>query len=116
MYCVFTTAIFYFLFGEQLQQKFVIGIMFMITCVIFEANPPEKETSVIGFNTQGSDLKFFYTALGLGLLAPLFISFFISVSRFWTTNYGYKSTDFTIDTFMLMGIIEIYFVFEFQAT
>ena len=88
----------------------------MITCVIFEANPPEKEAPVGGFDTQCGDLTMFYKALGLGLLAPLFISFFISVSRYWTTNYGYKSTDFTIDTFMLMGIIEIYFFYEYQTS
>ena len=88
MYCVFTTAIFYFVFGEQLEQKFVIGIMFMITCVIFVATP-EKETSV--FEKGGADQDFFFKAIGLGLLAPLFISIFISVSRFWTMNYGYKS-------------------------
>jgi drug/metabolite transporter (DMT)-like permease len=90
MYCVFTTAIFYFVFGEQLEQKFVIGIIFMITCVIFVATP-KKVSSVSASDMGGAEQEIFVKAIGLGLLAPLFISIFISVSRFWTTNYGYKS-------------------------
>ena len=46
-------------------------------------------------------------AIGFGCFVPLTISLFLAVSRYWTENYGYKSSDFTLDTFMLMGFIEI---------
>ena len=41
-YCVFTTAIFYFIFDEQLKTRFVIGIIFMLFCVVLIAYPDEK--------------------------------------------------------------------------
>jgi len=81
----------------------------MVACVLLVATP-EPGSSVAGEKTNQDE---FYKAIGLGLLAPLFISIFISVSRFWTFNYGYKSEDFTIDTFMMMGILEIYFFFNY---
>lgn len=55
-------------------------------------------------------------AIGFGLLAPLFISVFISISRYWTENFGYNSQDLTMDTVFLLGITEIYiFTSYYQA-
>ena len=90
MYCVFTTIIFYFVFHEQLQQKFVVGITFMIACVVFVASPkesmvPHEDNQIRGHSPE------YYCAISLGLIAPLFIAMFITVSKYWTTNYGYKS-------------------------
>lgn len=48
-------------------------------------------------------------AFVFALLAPLMISIFISISRHWTMTYGYSSFEFSIDTFMLMGFIEVPF-------
>ena len=48
-------------------------------------------------------------AISLGLLTPFLISIFISVSRYWSANYNYKSIDYSIDTFMLMGLVELYY-------
>jgi len=53
-------------------------------------------------------------AICLGLLTPFMISIFISVSKYWNTYHGYKGVDFTIDTFMLMGLIEIYFFYQYN--
>jgi len=53
-------------------------------------------------------------AIILGLLTPLMISIFISVSKYWNTYYGYRGVDFSIDTFMLMGIIEIYYFYQYN--
>jgi len=39
------------------------------------------------------------------------ISIFISVSRFWSQNFGYNSLDYTIDSFFVMGLIEVPFFF-----
>ena len=50
-----------------------------------------------------------------GLLAPFMISISISISRFWTINYDYKSLDFTIDTFLAISIAEIGFFFYFNG-
>ena len=47
-------------------------------------------------------------AISLGLLTPFLISISISVSRYWTVHHGYNSIDFSVDTFMLMGFIEIF--------
>ena len=46
-------------------------------------------------------------AISLGIFTPLMISIFISVSRYWSQFYGYKSIDYTVDTFLCMGLIEI---------
>lgn len=48
-------------------------------------------------------------AISLGLLTPFLISIFISVSRYWSFYHGYNSIDYSIDTFMLMGTIELFF-------
>lgn len=45
----------------------------------------------------------------MALLAPILISMFIAVSRYWTENYGYSGLDFTMDTYFLMGLVEIPF-------
>jgi hypothetical protein len=68
----------------------MVGIMFMVTCVIFVATPEKALGSSSSSFEIGGDSEF-VKAIGLGLLAPLFISVFISVSRYWTTKYGYKS-------------------------
>lgn len=81
----------------------------MVACVIFVATPEPGSLETDNLTSDDS----FYMAIGLGLLAPLFISIFISLSRYWTTQYGYKSEDFTIDTFMMMGLFEIYFFFNY---
>ena len=39
---------------------------------------------------------------------------FISVSKYWSQNYGYKSLDFSIDTFALMGLIEFGYFYQYQ--
>ena len=53
-------------------------------------------------------------AIGFGLLAPFLISMLIAISRYWTENYGYKSVELTVDTFMLMGFIEIIFFIQYE--
>ena len=53
-------------------------------------------------------------ALGLGILAPFMISLTISVSKYWTMNYNYKSLDFTIDTFLCMSILELGFCIYYE--
>ena len=53
-------------------------------------------------------------ALGLGIFAPFMISLTISVSRYWTQNYNYKSLDFTIDTFLCMSLLEFGFFLYYE--
>jgi len=36
-YCVHTTVIFYFVFGEKLKLRFVFGIVLMVACVLLVA-------------------------------------------------------------------------------
>ena len=40
----------------------------------------------------------------------------ISISRYLTVNYKYKSFDFTIDTFLMISLCEIGFFFHFNQT
>ena len=49
-------------------------------------------------------------ALSFGIFAPFMIAMAISISRYWTINYNYRSLDFTIDTFLCMSIIELGFM------
>ena len=109
-YCVFTSVIFYFLFQEQLRRKFIVGIAFMLLCVILVSYPENDKIDIDAPTTQQEPLPDnVIKAIGFGLLAPLLISVFISISRYWTVNYGYNSQDLTMDTVLLLGIVEIGF-------
>ena len=55
-------------------------------------------------------------AIGLGIFTPFLISIFISVSKYWSQIHGYRSIDYTVDTFLAMGIIEIGFFVHHQVT
>jgi len=46
-------------------------------------------------------------ALIYGVSAPFLIALSIVIGRYWTTNHGYASFDFTIDSYIVMGICEI---------
>ena len=125
--CIFTSVIFYFIFNEKLKIKFLIGIVLMITCVALVALskfiPSEDNSEIIDqpirhLNdkniSESKDKKFAaMVAIGLGVIAPLLISIFIAVSRYWTSNHGYNSSDYSIDSFMLMGVIELFFFFKY---
>lgn len=54
-------------------------------------------------------------AICLGIFTPFMISIFISISRYWSQVHGYKSIDFTVDTFLCMGLIEIVFFIQHQV-
>ena len=88
----------------------------MLGCVGFIAYPDDKpENAVISQNQLGGGAESAaFKALGFGLLAPFLISLFISVSRYWTVNFGYNSKDFTIDTFLLMGLIEFSYFIDYH--
>lgn len=81
----------------------------MLTCVILIATSAKgaskKTTSVNMKSSSGYALA----AFGMALLAPLLISLFIAVSRYWTEHYGYTGLDFTMDTYMVMGLVEVPF-------
>ena len=51
-----------------------------------------------------------------GIAAPLMISIMITLSRWWTEKYGYISLDFTIDTFLLLSLVEIAFFFYYAES
>lgn len=55
-------------------------------------------------------------AISLGIFTPLMISIFISVSRYWSQVHGYRSIDYTVDTFLCMGLIEIVLFINHQMT
>lgn len=52
-------------------------------------------------------------AILFGLLIPILIAVFITLSRYWTLYYGYSSIDFTLDNYLLIGIFEIGFFIYF---
>ena len=53
-------------------------------------------------------------AISFGLLAPVMISLFITWARYFTLKHRYNSTDFTVDTFTLLGLIEVPFFLAYQ--
>ena len=106
-YCVFTSIIFFFLFQEKLKLKFLLGISLMLACVILVsiAQTPKAPSQSINNNSEeAASIAIFF-----GLLSPFLISIFISVSRYWSQTFNYRSIDFTVDTFMIMGFIEVPF-------
>ena len=119
-YCIFTTVIFYMLFKEKLQLKFILGIFLMLFCLVIFAS----STGGSSPHPKGSKLhKKHETKLGysllcfcMALLAPLMISLFIAVSRFWTERFGYSGLDFTMDTYFVMGLAELPFFIHHATT
>ena len=110
MYCVFTSVISFFLFGEYLKPKFIVGIALMISCVVL-VSLPKANRAQVSVNHDDYHTR----AISFGLLAPTLISLYVSVSRYWTTHFGYNSLEFTLDTFLLMGMIEIWGFWYFQV-
>ena len=55
-------------------------------------------------------------ALCFGIFAPFMIAITISISKYWTMKHGYNSKDFTIDTFLCMGILEVGLCIHWQLT
>ena len=37
-------------------------------------------------------------------------------SRYWTENFGYKSNDFTVDTFVVIGLCELPLFMQYEST
>jgi hypothetical protein len=63
---------------------------------------------IVSFHIENTEQKTAgIMAISLGIFTPLMISIFISVSRYWSQFHGYKSIDYTVDTFLCMGLIEI---------
>lgn len=106
-YCIFTSIIFRFLFKEKLETKFLFGIFFMMACVAIIS----LQSLDLGSQLNENALY----ALSFGLLAPFLISVSISISRYWTVNFDYKSFDFTVDTFFTISLYEIGFFVYFNG-
>ena len=62
----------------------------MLSCVVFVAYPDSSNTEN-SLKAKSSISTNGMYAIGFGLLAPFFISIFISISRKMTVNYGYNS-------------------------
>ena len=109
---MFTSVIFYFLFNEKLQLKFIVGIGLMLNCVVLVCYSKYIESQAVQIDILETDENQTYNsimAIFLGILTPSFISIFISVSKYWTQIHGYRSIDFTVDAFLCMGILEVGF-------
>ena len=113
-YCVFTSFIFFFLFGEKLKFKFLIGISLMLACVVLVSVAQKPKAHYQALHAGDEDNSSSQIAIAFGLLSPFLISIFISVSRYWSQTFNYRSIDFTVDTFMLMGFIEVPFFVWYQ--
>ena len=74
----------------------------MLLCVILISYPEQIAGELV--NNEEPISQDLYIALGFGLLAPVVMSIFISVSRYWTVNYGYNSLDITMDTVLVLGL------------
>jgi len=109
------------IFNEKLKSKYVIGILMMLVCVGLVSNPVgANKVSLdqdMNYQTNVKDdyLVNFYSTIGFGLLAPIMISLFITLSRYWTEHYGYKSQDFTVDTFFIIALVELPFWYQYQT-
>lgn len=73
----------------------------MILCVAIISLQSFKSNTKSGTNTEALE------AIGYGLLASLLVAVSIAIGRYWTLECGYKSFDFTIDSFLVMSISEI---------
>jgi hypothetical protein len=77
----------------------------MLTCVSFISL-----SALTGNSKDGHGLnKNAILALTFGILAPLMISIMITISRYWTEKHAYASLDYSIDTFVLLSLVEIGF-------
>lgn len=53
-------------------------------------------------------------ALGLGVFSPFLIACSITVSRYVTNKYNYKSLDYSMDVFLCVGLAEIAFFIKYE--
>jgi len=74
----------------------------MLTCVSFIS------MSALSAGKGGLN-KNAILALTFGICAPLMISIMITISRYWTEKHAYASLDYSIDTFVLLSLVEIGF-------
>jgi drug/metabolite transporter (DMT)-like permease len=102
-YSMFTPLLCFYVFGERPRLKFIIGMIFMIVAVVFVAYPSKSYSDDTDFdlNPKDDQLK----AICFGLLAPMLISLYIVLSRYWTETYNYCCMDFTLDTFVVVALI-----------
>lgn len=108
------------LFKEKLQPKFILGIFLMLLCVVLVASSTGGSTPHAKGNKlhkqHESKLGYSLLCFCMALLAPLMISLFIAVSRFWTERFGYSGLDFTMDTYFVMGLAELPFFIHHVET
>lgn len=102
-----TPILFFFLFKEKLGSKAVIAILLVVVGIILGAIPRGgDQTAVVNDGEQEDTGTYQLLALGMSILVPIFNSFFYASSRQVTAVRGYKSRDLTMDTFLLLGLIE----------
>lgn len=78
-YCIFTAIIVYFVFGEKLKLRFILGMGLFIMCVgcIGFANLDET-------NESEKDITNIINVMEFGLLAPMMIAASIATARYFT--------------------------------
>ena len=55
-------------------------------------------------------------AIVFGLASPILISISMTLAKYYTMHHNYASLDFTVDNYMMMGLMEIYFFIHEQTT
>ena len=110
LYCIYIAVIFWLVFNEKLKPKFILGMGLILTYVILISLPSQGIMS-IDFG-KSANIK----AISVGLCVPVFNAMFITISRYWTLEHGYKSYDFTMDAFLLTGLVGICFFIYFEMT
>ena len=75
--------------------------------------PENNESKISHIYTNSEKEIAMIKAILLGLLIPILIAVFITLSRYWTLYYGYSSIDFTLDNYLVIGILEIGFFIYF---
>jgi drug/metabolite transporter (DMT)-like permease len=109
VYCVFISVLFYFLFNEKLAIRHGIGICLMLACVGFIALSKESAQTTIEDDTNEGEVINKLLAVGFGLCVPVFITWFITASRYWSVTHKYHSFNYTVDTLLMMGVLEVPF-------
>ena len=113
-YVVLICLLFFCLFRERLKIRFLLGIALMLACVLFIAfSKPKPPKEVLEVEESELEVLNKVFAIGFGLGVPVFITMFITISRYWSQHYGYNSLSFSIDTFMVMGLVELPFFLKF---
>ena len=110
MSTIFTTIMFFFIFGQRLEPVYFIGITFMMTCVVLISFSKESSS---GRLEQGSSSEDMVYIISLALFTAVTFSLISLVTKAWYVKYKYEAINFGVDSMFLFGLTLLPFCIKY---